>query len=170
MIEIVTISIISLCILICIVSFLYFRRKIIYMSLEMTKAYEQEDGFKARVEEFKKEQIAEFQQKAEKDKDILKQYFKDDALKRSKNIAKGKIAGHLAPFLNNNCLEPSEIVFIGSPFDMISFTNIETSDDIELDFIEVKNGNTTLNRKQKLIRNAINAGRVYYRTVNIENN
>ena len=138
------------------------------MSVDMVTAYEQDDDFISRIEEVKKELVAEYQLKIENDKNILKQYFIDDAFRRSKNITKGKIAGHLAPFLGNNCLKPSEVVFLGSPIDMVSFSGIESKEDIILDFIEVKTGNASLNKKQKLIRNAINAGRVYYRVVNIE--
>lgn len=168
--EIVIAVIISVCIIICIIAFIYLRRKIISMSVEMMSAYEQDDVFINKVEEFKKELMAGYQLKTEKDKTVLKQYFIEDAFRRSKKITKGKIAGHLAPFLGNNCLKPSEVVFLGSPIDMISFTGIESKEDIVLDFIEVKTGNSSLNKKQKLIRNAINAGRVYYRVVNIENN
>lgn len=167
--EIVIASIISVCIVICIVSFVYFRRKIASMTADMMTAYEQDLAFISKVEEIKKELVTAYQSKTEKDKAVLKQYFIDDAFRRSKNITKGRIAGHLAPFLGNNCLKPSEVVFLGSPIDMISFSGIESKEDIVLDFIEVKTGNSSLNKKQKLIRNAINAGRVYYRVVNIEN-
>jgi predicted Holliday junction resolvase-like endonuclease len=168
--EIVIASIISVCIIICIISFIYFRRKMISMSADMMTAYEQDLAFISKVEEIKKELVTEYQSKIEKDKTVLKQYFIDDAFRRSKNITKGRIAGHLAPFLGNNCLKPSEVVFLGSPIDMISFSGIESKEDIVLDFIEVKTGNSSLNKKQKLIRNAINAGRVYYRVVNLESN
>ena len=167
--EIVIAGIISVCIVICIIALIYFRRKMIALSVDMMKAYEQDDVFISKVEEVKKELVEEYQLKTEKDKTVLKQYFIEDAFKRSKNITKGRIAGHLAPFLGNNCLKPSEVVFLGSPIDMVSFTGIESKEDIVLDFIEVKTGNSSLNKKQKLIRNAINAGRVYYRVVNIEN-
>ena len=167
--EIVIAGIISVCIVICIIALIYFRRKMITLSVDMMKAYEQDDVFISKVEEVKKELVEEYQLKTEKDKTVLKQYFIEDAFKRSKNITKGRIAGHLAPFLGNNCLKPSEVVFLGSPIDMVSFTGIESKEDIVLDFIEVKTGNSSLNKKQKLIRNAINGGRVYYRVVNIEN-
>lgn len=46
-------------------------------------------------------------------------------------------------------------------------TNIENKDDISIDFIEIKTGNSSLNKKQRLIRNAINSERVY-RVLNLE--
>lgn len=167
--ELIIVSLISVCIIICILAFIYIRRKIISTSLEMMNAHELEEDFKNKVQEIKKDLVMEFQMKTEKDKMVLRQYFTDDAVKRSKNIIKGRIAGHLVPFLGNNCLKPSEIVYLGTPIDMISFTNIESGEGIVLDFIEIKNNGATLNKKQKLIRNAVNAGRVYYRVVNIDN-
>jgi predicted Holliday junction resolvase-like endonuclease len=67
-----------------------------------------------------------------------------------------------------NVLNPDEIVFIGSPIDLISFTDIDTKDDISIDFLEIKTGNSTLNKKQKLIRDAIFSKRVFFKTVQLK--
>jgi len=115
-----------------------------------------------------KKQITEqYQLQMEKSKATLRQYFMEDALRRSKNLTKGKVAVHLAPFSVNGRLNPSEIVYLGGPIDMISFTNIEKGEDLSIDFIEIKTGNSALNKKQRLIKKAINDCRIYYRTVNI---
>ena len=65
-------------------------------------------------------------------------------------------------------LNPDEIVFIGSPIDLISFTDIDSKDDISIDFLEIKTGNSTLNKKQKLIKEAILSKRVYFKTVQLK--
>jgi predicted Holliday junction resolvase-like endonuclease len=94
-----------------------------------------------------------------------KEYYINDAIRRSGSVSKGKVVEHFAPFLVNDVLNPNEIVFMGSPIDLISFTNIDNEKELSIDFLEIKSGNATLNKKQKLIRNAINNRRVFYKKV-----
>lgn len=96
---------------------------------------------------------------------IKKEYLIQDAIKRSANVTKGKIVEHFAPFMLPDILNPDEMVFIGSPIDLISFTNIDSDENISLDFLEIKTGNSSLNKKQKLIKEAIFSKRVYYKIV-----
>jgi len=67
----------------------------------------------------------------------------------------------------SNIFNPDEMVFIGSPIDLISFKNIDTKEDISIDFLEIKTGNSSLNKKQKLIKEAILYKRVYFKTVHL---
>ena len=167
-IIIITICLLSIGLILCFIAYLYFRKKYYLKSFELARSFQNDIDFKKRVEEFRKEIAIEYQDKFEKTKIGLREYYVEDALKRSKSVTKGKITEHLAPFLANDWFKPSEIVFLGSPIDMISFTNIETQEKLSLDFIEIKTGNSTLNKKQRLIRNAIAAGRIYYRVVNLD--
>jgi len=165
--EILLACIISVCIFICIVALIYFHRKIISSTVSILNEEEQDDIFKHRIEELKKQVTGEYELQMERSKSRLREYFIEDALRRSKNLTKGKLTVQLAPFSVNGRLNPSEIVYLGSPIDMISFTNIESGEDISIDFIEIKTGNAALNKKQRLIKKAISDCRVYYRTVNI---
>lgn len=97
-----------------------------------------------------------------------KQFFINDAIRRSGSVTKGKVIEHFAPFLLIDTLNPDEIVFMGSPVDLISFTNIDSTKDLSIDFLEIKSGNATLNKKQRLIRNAINANRIFYKKVELK--
>lgn len=99
---------------------------------------------------------------------IRKEYLIEDAIKRSASVSKGKIVEHFAPFMLPDILNPDEIVFIGSPIDLISFTDIDTKDDISIDFLEIKTGNSNLNKKQKLIKEAIYSKRVFFKTVHLK--
>jgi len=94
-----------------------------------------------------------------------KEFYVSDAIRRSGSVSKGKVVENFAPFLINDKLNPNEIVFMGSPIDLISFTNIDSKSKLSIDFLEIKSGNATLSKKQKLIRNAINAKRVFYKKV-----
>lgn len=97
-----------------------------------------------------------------------KEYLIEDAIKRSTSVSKGKIVEHFAPFMLPDILNPEEVVFIGSPIDLISFTNIDSKDEISIDFLEIKTGNSSLNKRQKLIREAIFSKRVYFKTVQLK--
>lgn len=97
-----------------------------------------------------------------------KEYYINDAIRRSGSVSKGKVVEHFAPFIVNDLLNPNEIVFMGSPIDLISFTNIDNEKDLSIDFLEIKSGNATLNKKQKLIRNALYAKRVFYKKVMLQ--
>lgn len=165
--EILMAGIIAVCIITCILAILYFRRKIISTSVSILNSPEQEDIFDQQVEDMKKQITDELETALERSKAGLKAFFIEDALKRSRNVTRGKIAVHLAPFSVNGRLNPSEIVYLGSPIDMISFTNIEKGEDLSIDFIEIKTGSPALNKKQRLIKKAISDCRVYYRTVQI---
>lgn len=97
-----------------------------------------------------------------------KEYLIEDAIKRSTSVSKGKIVEHFAPFMLPDILNPDEIVFIGSPIDLISFTDIDNKDEISIDFLEIKTGNSSLNKKQKLIKDAVFSKRVYFKTVQLK--
>jgi Predicted secreted endonuclease distantly related to archaeal Holliday junction resolvase len=97
-----------------------------------------------------------------------KEYLIQDAIKRSTSVSKGKIVEHFAPFMLPDILNPDEIIFIGSPIDLISFTDIDNKDEISIDFLEIKTGNSSLNKKQKLIRDAVFSKRVYFKTVQLK--
>lgn len=97
-----------------------------------------------------------------------KEYYINDAIRRSGSVSKGKVVEHFAPFIVNEVLNPNEIIFMGSPIDLISFTNIDNEKDLSIDFLEIKSGNATLNKKQKLIRNALYAKRVFYKKVMLQ--
>ena len=68
----------------------------------------------------------------------------EDAIKRSSSVVKGKVIEHFAPFMLPEFFNPDEIVFMGSPIDLISFTNVDNGENISIDFLEIKTGNSSL--------------------------
>jgi len=98
---------------------------------------------------------------------IRKEYLIEDAIRRSAGVTKGQVIEHFAPFMISDILDSDEMVFVGSPIDLISFTGIDDRDNISIDFLEIKTGNSTLSRKQKLIREAVFSKRVYYKKVHL---
>ena len=63
-----------------------------------------------------------------------------------------------------------ELNFLGNPIDFIGFKGIDTDEDVEIQFIEVKTGKSSLSSKQRRIRDAIKAKKVDWVEVRIETN
>ena len=95
---IITICLLSIGLILCFIAYLFFRKKYYLKSSELARSFQNDIDFKKRVEEFRTEIAIEYQDKFEKNKIGLREYYVEDALKRSKSVTKGKIIEHLAPF------------------------------------------------------------------------
>jgi len=82
--------------------------------------------------------------------------------KKSGEVRLGHIAETLAPFLDQFDFDPENCTFLGKPIDYISFG------DDEITFIEVKSGNSQLNKKQRFIRDQVKAKLVSWKEVRIK--
>jgi predicted Holliday junction resolvase-like endonuclease len=82
--------------------------------------------------------------------------------KKSGEVRLGHIAETLAPFLDQFDFDPENCTFLGKPIDYISFG------DDEITFIEVKSGNSQLNKKQRYIRDQVKAKLVNWKEVRIK--
>ena len=101
-------------------------------------------------------QLAEW--KTEQEKQI-----RQDAIQRSQAVTVGKITEHLVPHLPNFNFNPKDARFIGSPIDFLIFDGLNDEDEGQLRevvFLEIKTGNSALTRRERLVRDAIKAGRV----------
>jgi predicted Holliday junction resolvase-like endonuclease len=108
--------------------------------------------------------VVEWKEKREK---VIRQ----DAVQRSQAVTVGKITEHLVPHLPNFNYNPKDARFIGSPVDFVVFDglNDEESDQIRnVVFIEVKTGASALTKRERLVRDAIKAGRVKWVEWNAE--
>ncbi len=96
-------------------------------------------------------------------KQISEKIIRQDAVQRSQAVTVGKITEHIVPHLPNFNFNPKDARFIGSPVDFVVFDglNDEESDQIRnVVFIEVKTGVSALTKRERLVRDAIRAGRV----------
>jgi len=82
--------------------------------------------------------------------------------KKSSEVRLGHIAETLAPFLDQFDFDPENCTFLGQPIDYISFG------DDEITFIEVKSGNSQLNKKQRHIRDLVKSKFVSWKEVRIK--
>ncbi len=95
-----------------------------------------------------------------------KQKYEDkirkDAIERSKAVITGKVAEHLAPYLPQFKYNPKDVRFIGSPVDLIVFDGLDEGNLKKIVFIEVKSGKSSLSKREKLVREAIEKKMVEY--------
>jgi predicted Holliday junction resolvase-like endonuclease len=102
------------------------------------------------------QQLAEWKQKQE-------QIIRQDAVQRSQSVTTGKIVEHLVPHLPNFNFNPKDARFIGSPVDFVVFDGLNDEDEDQIRnvvFIEIKTGLSALTLRERLVRDAIRAGRV----------
>lgn len=89
--------------------------------------------------------------------------IRQDAIQRSQQVTTGKVAEQLVPYLPNFNYNPKDARFIGSPIDFVIFDglNDEAVEQIRnVIFIEIKTGASALTKRERLVRDAIKAGRV----------
>lgn len=83
--------------------------------------------------------------------------------KKSSETRLGQISEHLVPFLENCKHEPKNMHFMGNPIDYIVFDFEEP----KIVFLEVKSGNSKPSKRQKLVKNCVKTGRVFYEEIRI---
>ncbi len=88
--------------------------------------------------------------------------IRQDAVQRSQAVTTGKIVEHLVPYLPNFNYNPKDARFIGSPVDFVVFDGMNDDEDDQLSivFVEVKTGMSVLTRRERMVRDAIKAGRI----------
>ena len=94
-------------------------------------------------------------------------FYRQDAINRSQSVILGKVTEHLIPFHQNFPYNPKEARFIGSPIDMIVFQGIDNEEEVTIYILEIKTGTSSLNKRQKLVRDAIENNRVFWRELNV---
>jgi len=99
----------------------------------------------------------ELGQEREKNRELLSQ-------KKSSETRLGQISEHVIPFLEGCPYNPKDLHFLGNPIDYVVFD----LDQGEITFLEVKTGNSKQSKRQKLIKNIIKAGKVYFAEMRID--
>jgi predicted Holliday junction resolvase-like endonuclease len=92
----------------------------------------------------------------EKNRQLLSQ-------KKSSETRLGQISEHIVPFLSNCPYDPKNLHFMGNPVDYVCFD----FDQGCITFIEVKSGNSKPSKRQKIVKNIVKTGRVYYDEIRI---
>jgi predicted Holliday junction resolvase-like endonuclease len=93
-----------------------------------------------------------------------------DALVRSRNVVSGKVQEHLVPFFPEflELFNPRDARFLGSPIDFVVFAGLDEGEECrDVVLVEVKTGKSALSKRERQVRDAVEAGRVSYRLIRI---
>ena len=97
--------------------------------------------------------------------------IRQDAVKKSEAVTRGKVTEHLIPYFPDFEYNPKDARFLGTPVDFIVFDGLSEGEMKTVIFIEVKSGKTdTLSKREKLIRECIDRGKVSYEIIHNKNN
>ena len=101
--------------------------------------------------------------------------LRKDAADRSRYVLKGKIAEHMVPLLSDVFkYDPSDARFIGAPIDYLIFDGYTAVKDNNSDgpitviLADIKTGNAQLNRTERKIKEAVEAGRIRWETITLD--
>lgn len=98
------------------------------------------------------------------------QSIKKDAKKRSGAVQWGLTIENFVPFMSEFPIPVEDVHFLGKPIDYIGYTKIDSKDQCEVHFIEVKSGRSQLLKHQRNIKYAIQQGRVKWHEVRVNSN
>jgi len=90
-----------------------------------------------------------------------------DAIKKSTAVVKGKVAEQLVPFKEDFGFNPRNARFLGSPIDFLVFSGLTEGNLDRVIFIEVKTGRSRLSRRERQLRDVIDAGEVYWKEIRV---
>ena len=98
-----------------------------------------------------------------------------DAAQRSRYVLKGKIAEHMVPLFSDVFpFDPSDARFIGAPIDYLIFDGYTAVKDAHSDkpitviLADIKTGAAKLNKTERKIKEAVEAGRVRWETIRMD--
>jgi predicted Holliday junction resolvase-like endonuclease len=94
------------------------------------------------------------------------QQIRTNAIQQSLAITKGKVTEHIVPYFPGLDLDPKDIRFLGTPIDLIAFNGLNTAEEVEIVFIEVKTGRSVLSAREKAVKKAVEEKRVSWRVFN----
>ena len=102
---------------------------------------------------------------------MKKKKIRQDAVKKSETVTRGKVTEHLIPYFPDFEYNPKDARFLGTPVDFIVFDGLSEGEMKKVVFIEVKSGKTdTLSKREKLVRECVDRGKVSYEIIHIRNN
>jgi predicted Holliday junction resolvase-like endonuclease len=99
-------------------------------------------------------------------KQVHEQQIRVDAVQRSLAVNRGKLTEHIVPYLPGFDLDPKDVRFLGTPIDLIAFSGLNASQEVEIVFIEVKTGQSVLSARERAVKKAVEEKRVSWRVIN----
>jgi len=81
--------------------------------------------------------------------------IREDAIKQSRAVLSGQFSEQIAPYLPGFPFKPTEARFIGKPIDFVVFKGMDEKKIEEVVFVEVKSGQSALNKVEKSLKSAV---------------
>uniref|UniRef100_A0A7V4JP97 Holliday junction resolvase n=1 Tax=Thermodesulfobacterium geofontis TaxID=1295609 RepID=A0A7V4JP97_9BACT len=91
--------------------------------------------------------------------------IREDAIKKSEMVIKGKVIEHLIPFFPDFRYNPKDARFVGSPVDFLIFDGLSEGKLRKIVFAEVKTGKSDLSNRERLVKECIESKKVVYETI-----
>ncbi len=107
--------------------------------------------------------------KFQKKLDSILKYEREDAIKRSRSILTGQFSEQIAPYFPDFPYSPTECKFLGKPIDFIVFKGADNNEIKEVIFLEVKSGNSKLNKQEKKLKETILAKKIKWSEYKVKN-
>jgi predicted Holliday junction resolvase-like endonuclease len=86
--------------------------------------------------------------------------IREEAVQRSQAVTAGKVFEQLTPYLPDFPYNPKDVRFLGSPVDLVVFDGLDQGTLERIVFVEIKTGSAGLSRRERCIRETIQAGDV----------
>ena len=83
-----------------------------------------------------------------------------NAVQQSRAVTRGQMYEQLVPYLPEFHFNPKDAQFLGKPVDFVVFDGLDEGIVRNIVFVEVKTGASKLTTRERLVRDAVNAGRV----------
>jgi len=96
----------------------------------------------------------------EKKLDAILKAEREDAIKRSRATLTGQFSEQISPYMPGFPYSPTECKFLGKPIDFIVFKGADENDIKEVIFLEVKSGDSKLNKQEKNLKETILAKKI----------
>ena len=97
--------------------------------------------------------------------------IRQDAVKKSEAVTRGKVTEHLIPYFPDFEYNPKDARFLGTPVDFIVFDGLSEGKMNRVVFVEVKTGKTgAISPREKLVRDCIGRGKVSYEIIHNRDN
>ena len=95
--------------------------------------------------------------------------IREDAVRRSEAVIRGKITEHLVPFFPEFKYDPKDARFIGTPVDLIVFDGLSEGTLRQVVFVEVKTGKTAdLTSRERTVRDCVVGGKIGHEVMRLD--
>lgn len=110
----------------------------------------------------------EYDLKFEEEKTKWRATERADAISRSRAVNRGLVAEQLAPHMAGFKFNPKDCHFLGQPTDYIVFDGLDAGMLKSIVFLEVKTGGSSMNARERQVRDAVQEARVSYEIFKLE--